>query len=327
MKILITGGTGFLGGPLTQRLIEANHSVRLFSRQRPPTADSKNIEWIEGDLKDPEAVRKAVADVEVIYHLAGLVSFNPEDGPKMYELHVHCTRLLLKEAKEARVKRFILASTSGTIAVSRQDRVFTEDADYPITVVGKWPYYLSKIYEEKLTLAFCRSNDLPLIVLNPSLLLGPGDDRLSSTWIVSKFLKGDLPTVPNGGLSFVDVRDAANAFVEALTRGEVGGRHLLGVNMRLSEFFARLERISQVRGPSLRLPSNLNLIGAKVLQKWAHLRGAEPAMEVASVEIGEHFFYLDASKAERELGFKARDPQETLFDTVKYIQGKNTPVS
>ena len=75
----------------------------------------------------------------------------------------------------------------------------TEETRTPIEVVGRWPYYLSKIYEERLSLEFCRKHGLPLVVLNPSLLLGPGDDRLSSTWTVMKFLQRDIPAMPRGG--------------------------------------------------------------------------------------------------------------------------------
>ena len=148
-----------------------------------------------------------------------------------------------------------------------------ETDDYPITVVGRWPYYLSKIYEEKLALEYCRKHQLPLVVLNPSLLMGPGDERLSSTWTVVKFLNGDIPALPTGGMSFVDVRDAADAFVQALTRGELYGRHLMGVNMSMSDFFERLSRLSGVPLPRLRLPKQGNILGAKLLERWAKLRG------------------------------------------------------
>ena len=90
----------------------------------------------------------------------------------------------------------VLASTSGTLAVSRTERVATEEDLPPIEVVGRWPYYLSKIYEERLVLEFAGKHRLPVVVLNPSLLLGPGDERLSSTWTVMKFLQRDLPAMP-----------------------------------------------------------------------------------------------------------------------------------
>jgi len=324
VKILVTGGTGFLGTHLVPKLIAEGHSVRLIGRTKPGGALAA-AEFIAADLKDREAVRAALQDMEVVYHLAGLVSFRPRDARAMFELHVDATRELLRDVREAGVKRLILGSTSGTIAVSRDERLGVETDDYPITVVGKWPYYLSKIYEEKLALEYCRKHAIPLVVLNPSLLMGPGDDRLSSTWTVVKFLNGDIPAMPNGGLSFVDARDAADAFVAALTRGEVYGRHLMGVNLSLPEFYARLERLTGVSAPRLRLPKQLNILGAHLLERWAKMRGSEPALVPMEVDTGEHFFYLDASKAERELGFRARDIQATLLDTVNYIYGKMPP--
>lgn len=328
MKLLVTGATGFLGAALVPRLLKAGHQVRMISRSAPTQPELQSAEHIKGDLRDVEAVKRALEGVEAVYHLAGLVDFDPKDGGrKMYELHVDATRELLRAARDARVKRIVLASTSGAIAVSREERVGTEADDYPITVVGQWPYYLSKIYEEKMALEFCRQNAIPLVVLNPSLLLGPGDERLSSTFTVLKFLNRDIPALPTGGMSFVDVRDAADAFVNALTRGEAQGRHLMGVNMTMKEFFERLSNISGVPMPTLRLPRQGVIWGGRLLEKLADWRGMEPVIGARTVEIGEHYFWLDSSKAERELGFKARDPQETLVDTVMDLLGRMAPGS
>jgi dihydroflavonol-4-reductase len=325
VKLLVTGGTGFLGAHLVPRLVAAGHEVRIIGRSKPAGPGFDKAEYVPGDLKNREAVRRALEGVQAVYHLAGLVSFQDKDARRMYELHVDATRELLRDVRESGVQRVILASTSGTIAVSKEERVGTEDDGYPIEAVGRWPYYLSKIYEEKLALEYCRQHALPLVVLNPSLLMGPGDDRLSSTWTVMKFLQGELPAMPGGGMSFVDVRDAADAFVNALTRGEVYGRHLMGVNMSMPDFFERLQRLSGVPAPRLRLPSKVNVLGAKVLEQVAKWRGTKPALDPQEVDIGEHWFWLDASKAERELGFKARDIHETLHDTVQYLFTRMAP--
>lgn len=315
--VLVTGATGFLGKAVVPRLAAAGHRVRMLGRSAPGGELRAQGEFVQGDLGDRAACKRALAGVDVLYHLAGRVSFDPADGPAMYALHVAGTRGLLEEVRaRGGLQRLVLASTSGTTAVSRTEHVATEEDLPPVEVVGRWPYYLSKIYEERLVLEFARKHGLPVVVLNPSLLLGPGDERLSSTWTVMKFLQRDLPAMPNGGMSFVDVRDAADAFVAALDRGEVGGKHLLGVNMSMSEFFGRLERLSGVPAPRLRLPSKVNVVGAKLLEKLAEARGREPALDAASVEIAEHWFWVDARKAERELGFSPRDPQETLQDTV-----------
>lgn len=325
MKLLVTGGTGFLGSHLVPRLVAAGHEVRIIGRSKPVGPGFEKVEYVQGDLKNRDAVRRALEGVQALYHLAGLVSFQDKDARKMYELHVDSTRELLKDVRESGVQRVILASTSGTIAVSKEARVGTEDDGYPIEVVGRWPYYLSKIYEEKLALEFCRKHALPLVVLNPSLLMGPGDERLSSTWTVLKFLQGEIPAMPGGGMSFVDVRDLADAFVNALTQGEVYGRHLMGVNLSMADFFQRLERLSGVAAPRLRLPPRVNVLGARVLEQVAKWRGTKPTLDPQEVDIGEHWFWLDSSKAERELGFKARDVHETLHDTVQYLYTRMAP--
>jgi len=317
MKLLVTGATGFLGSTLVPMLREEGHDVRVLVRSGLPFPDA---EVVKGDVRDPDSVRRALAGVEGLYHLAGLVSRDPADARKMYDLHVEGTRNLLTGAAHAGLRRIVLASSSGTIGVSRVRRVATEEDDYPIEAVGNWPYYLSKIYEEKIAIEFSRRG-LPLVILNPSLLLGPGDARMSSTQDIFRFLMGRIPVMPRGGISFVDVRDAAKAFVAALTRGNVGERHLLGAaNWEFSEFFARLGRIAHRPPPLLRMPSPLKIVAAHWMERWARDRGREPDLPASDVEMGECWFFIDSSKSERVLGFQPRDPVETLTDTVHYVR-------
>jgi dihydroflavonol-4-reductase len=317
VNVLVTGASGFLGAAVVPRLVEAGHRVRMVGRTSPGPALRALGEFHPVDLESGSGLRAALAGMDALLHLAGRVSFHPRDGRQLYRLHVEGTRGLLEEVRaNGGIGRLVLASTSGTTAVSGTERVGTEEDSAPLDVIGRWPYYLSKVYEEKLTIDFCRAHAIPLVVCNPSLLLGPGDERLSSTWTVVKFLQRDLPAMPSGGMSFVDVRDAAQAFVAALTRGELYGKHLFGVNLSMAEFFERLERLTGVPAPRLRLPSRLTVLGAQLLERWAKARGQEAGVEAASVDIAEHWFWVDSSKAERELGFHARDPHQTLFDTV-----------
>ncbi len=130
--------------------------------------------------------------------------------------------------------------------------------------------------------------------------------------------------MPRGGLSFVDVRDAALGVCcqSSAGKGKPGERHLLGkaVNWDFDEFFARLSRISGVAGPMLRLPSQVKIAGGHLLEKWARAREQEPELPAADVEMGECWFFIDPSKAERVLGFRARDPIETLSETVLFVR-------
>ena len=317
MKLLVTGATGFLGSTLVPLLLEQGHSVRALQRGE---VSIPGAEVQKGDVRDEVSVRRALQGIEGVYHLAGLVSRDPRDARKMYELHVDGTRLLLSEAERAGVKRVVLASSSGTVGVSRKRRVAVETDDYPIETVGRWPYYLSKIYEEKVAAGFARR--LPIVILNPSLLLGPGDSRLSSTQDVFRFLHGRISAIPRGGLSFVDVRDAAAAFVAALKEGNPGERHFLGgANWEFDDFFARLARIAHEPRPLLGpLPASLQVAGAHLIERIARKRGREPDLPASDVEMGQCWFFIDSSKAGRLLGFRARDPLETLSETVRYVR-------
>ena len=326
-RILVTGATGFLGSALLPILIQRGHKVRVVARGAAPEAEALHCEILKGDLADPTLADRALTDIDAIYHLAGRVSRDPKDARLMYDLHVEGTRRLMQAALKKQVKRVVLASSSGTIGVSSTRRIATEQDDYPIETVGKWPYYLSKIYEEKLVLEMVKQG-LPAIILNPSLLLGPGDARLSSTQDIYRFLQKRIPAMPRGGISFVDVRDAAQTFADALEKGRIGERYLLGaVNWEFTEFFARLSRIAGMPPPLLRLPSPVKVAGAHLLEKLARARGQEPELPASDVEMGEHWFFIDWSKAERALGFQARDPLETLSETVAYVREKFLPRS
>jgi len=219
------------------------------------------------------------------------------------------------------VRRMILASTSGTIGVSKREEILDESAPYAEEIVAGWPYYASKIYQERLAFEHGEKLGIEVVAVNPSLLLGPGDRRLSSTGDVRKFIKRQIPTIPDGGINFVDARDAALATANALDRGRAGERYLLGgPNWTTKEFFERLGRVANVNPPRLKLPAKWNKLGASLVEELYRWRGKEPPIERISVEMAEHYWWIDSSKAESELGFAPRDPQLTLVDTVRYLR-------
>ena len=336
MNVLVTGGTGFLGSALLPLLAGEGHALRVLSRRDSAAARALGADMVCAALEDRDAVRRALEGVDAVYHLAGQVAFDAREPAALYRLHVEGTRTLLEDARAAGASRLVLASSSGTVAISREERIHAECDEHPLAIVSRWPYYLSKIFQEKTALRFHRDTGFPVVILNPSLLLGPGDARLSSTHVVFKFLERRIPAVPSGGVSFVDVRDAARAFAAALTRGAPGERHLLGgANMTFAELFGRLSRISGVAPPALRLPARVNVAGAQLARRFHAWRGSEAPISAEEVEMGEHWFYVDSSKAERDLGFSARDPQETLYDTATWIDrhfrgrgaGRTTPAA
>ncbi|HEX8187524.1 MAG TPA: NAD-dependent epimerase/dehydratase family protein [Pyrinomonadaceae bacterium] len=320
---LVTGGTGFLGSHLVRLLAEEGAGpLRVLSTSAPAWLEELGVEAVTGSVTSPEDVRRAVEGVAEVYHLAGRVSREPGDAHLMHELHVTGTRVLCEAAAAAGVSSIVMASTSGTVAVTEAGDVLPdEEWPTPLDIVSRWPYYASKVYQERAALENFSGKGRRLVIMNPSLLLGPGDDRLSSTKVVLDFLARKIPTVPKGGLSFVDARDAAAAFRAAMGRGAHGERYLLGsANWTFDKFFGRLARITKVPAPFLSLPSKLTLAGARGLSSlYKHWKLAPP-VEPNEIEMAEYFWYLDASKARAELGFDPRDPQETLLDTVTYVR-------
>lgn len=322
-KTLVTGGTGFLGWHLIHQLIEAGgQDLRVLTTKTPTWLAGLGVEIVEGSIISPEVVARAVEGATDIYHLAGRVSRDPRDGRQMYAVHVEGTRLLCEAAAEAGVRNIVLASSSGTIAVTEDgDKVADETWPVPLDIISRWPYYASKLYQEQVALEGFSGEGRRLVILNPSLLLGPGDERLSSTKVVLDFLARRIRAVPSGGLNFVDVRDAARAFRQAMQHGRHGERYLLGAaNWKFDKFFGRLERLTKIRGPRFSLPSGLAVSGARAVHSLYRHWNWAPPIEPAEIEMAEYFWYFDSSKAERELAFTPRDPGETLHDTVTYVR-------
>ena len=320
-SVIVTGATGFLGEHLCRVLAEHGHLVRGLARSRSGVLEEIGVEHVRGDVLTGDELVDAIDGVAAVFHLAGAVSRDPDDAQRMMRLHVDGTRRVLDRMAAAGVRRMILASTSGTIGVSTREEILDESAPYAERIVAGWPYYASKIYQERLAFEHGARLGIEVVAVNPSLLLGPGDRRLSSTGDVRKFIRKQIPTVPDGGVSFVDARDAALATAAALERGRAGERYLLGgPNWTTKEFFARLGRVAHVNPPRLKLPARWNKLGASLVEELYRWRGKEPPVDRISVEMATHYWWIDSSKAQRELGFEARDPMLTLHDTVDYLR-------
>lgn len=321
-KILITGGTGFLGTHLVRRFLEGGaKNLRVMASSVPEWMKDAGVEAAEGSVINREDVAAVVKNVDAIYHLAGRVSRDNNDAALMNKIHIEGTRFICEAAKAAKVKNLILASSSGTITVSETQEILDETYPPPIEIISRWAYYISKYYQEKTALENFNEKGAKLVILNPSLLLGTEDDRLSSTKIVLDFLARKIPYTPSGGLNFVDARDAADAFINALEKGKHQEKYLLGAeNMMFGEFFGRLERLSGVSAPMLRVPKKLAMTGASIIDSVFRNWNKTSPIEPKEVEQAEYFWYFDAEKAKEELSFSPRDPQETLQDTISYIK-------
>ncbi|MCB9787017.1 MAG: NAD-dependent epimerase/dehydratase family protein [Deltaproteobacteria bacterium] len=325
MRAALTGATGFLGHALVEALVASGaepSQLTSLARSRSERLEALGCRQVTGDLQDEGPLVEAFRGAEVVFHLAGRVSRDPRDAAALYDLHVRGTQRVLDVALGAGVSRVVLCSTSGTVGCSVSPKVVADDSSpWCSSVVAGWPYYRTKLEAERLALSHGARTGLAVVSLNPSLLLGPGDARGSSTGDVRAFLARRVPSVPAGGLSLVDVRDAAAAFAAAATRGEPGTRYLLGArNLTVAELFADLERLTGVPAPKLRLPAWLERLGGTLVERAARVIGRPPPLDRISVEMAQHFWYIDSSRAARDLGFTPRPTDDTLRDTVAWLR-------
>ena len=313
MKYLVTGASGFLGKHLVNALEARGDEVVRFSRSTG------------GDVLNLDGLCNVAIGCDGVFHCAGKVSRRPADAEELYRVHVEGTRTVLTACAVCGVRRVVVASTSGTVAVSEDaSQVADENCPPPLGIIGRWPYYRAKLFAEQSALA-ASSATLEVICVNPSLLLGPGDERGSSTGDVRLFLEGHVAAVPAGGLSFVDVRDAAEAMCLAMDRGRPGERYLVGAcNLTMREFFGRLARIAGRKEPLFSLPRSRALvrIGAAFADGLASRIGVRSRIDPITAEMAQFFWYLDATKARSQLGFLPRDPNVTLYDTIEDLRAR-----
>ncbi|MCP4501698.1 MAG: NAD-dependent epimerase/dehydratase family protein [Deltaproteobacteria bacterium] len=330
-KVLLTGATGFIGQHVAKELVNQGYKVRALCRSPSEELEYEGVEVVLGDVLDLVSVDAALLGMDFVIHAAGAVSREKGDQGLLMKVHVTGTRIVVGAACRANIKRVVNVSTSGTIAVGDDpDLVFHEEDEVPLGLIHRWPYYLSKFLAERAASDEIRLSDAhddgkrtELITVNPTLVLGPGDDRASSTTDVRRYLDRQVPVVPCGGLSFVDVRDVATAVVSALTKGRASQRYLLGsVNLTFADFFQRLEEVSGVKGPlvPVAMPKGLARFGVGLLEKVAEKVGIELSVSQTEADMASHFWYVDSRKAEDELEFSPREPMQTLLDTVRDLQ-------
>jgi len=323
VKILVTGATGFLGCHFMNELCRRvdGSLVRVLSLFHTQALQDHGVEVQIGSVTSPTDVARALEGITHVYHLAGFVSRRPEDAHTMFDVHVNGTRIVCQAAAAAGAKRIVISSTSGTIAVSvREDEWPDETSPPPVELIARWPYYASKLYQEAVAREFC-GDKVELVMVNPSLLLGPGDERIGSTREVLSFLAGDVRIVPPGGLNFVDARDVAAILPVAMEKGRAGERYLLGGhNMSFAEYFDRMERLSKEYSGRVKMKGSWPWYLARAQAALFKAFGRTPPIEPTAADQAKYFWYFDGKKAREELGFAPREASATIFDTIAYVR-------
>ena len=332
--VLVTGATGFLGHHVVEQLRARELEVVALVRD-PASAEARRLDELgaivaRGDVLDGESVETAAGQAggcASLIHCAGKVSRDGADAVAMTRVNVTGVEVSLDAARRAGVRRVVLASTSGTIGISTQpDAVADETREPPLELINKWPYYRSKYYGEQAALQRNEPPEFEVVIANPALLLGPGDHHGSSTEDVRRVLERHIPVVPSGGYAFVDARDAAAGLILALAKGRPGQRYLLvSCNCTIRTFISRVARVAELDHNVFSLPDRpLIRRATRWLVRQAHeVLGEDDALpDETSIEIAQHYWYVDSTLAEHELGWSSRDPMATLADTVADLRAR-----
>jgi dihydroflavonol-4-reductase len=314
-KTLVTGGTGFLGTHVVRALAERGDSLRLLLRRgsRLDHLSGLELERASGDVTDRRAVRRAMDGVDRVFHLAGTTSMRPQHRGAVFELNVKGTRIVLEEALAAKVKRVV--HTSSVAAIGPAKPRGTADESQLFTAGHLGIAYVNSKHEAEVEALRLAAHGLPVVIVNPSFVLGPDDPKGTSMELVRRFLLGRIPAYVDGGLNIVDVRDVARGHLLADEKGEVGERYILaGRNFTLDRLFADFARISGREQLPVKLPGRPMTLAVEVMV-WAGLPLPVSPDEIRSATL---WWTYRNTKARKRLGFEPRPHEETLEDAVRW---------
>ncbi len=323
MNIFLTGATGFVGSHVARALAQQGASLRLLVRasSRLDNLEGLAAETVQGDLLQPEALRRGLAGCDAVMHVAADYRLWVTDPERMYAVNVEGTRELLRIAREERVPRFVYTSSVATMGFLSNGTIIDEQT--PVSLADMIGHYKrSKFMAEEEAIAAGRAGQ-PVIVLNPTTPIGSHDIKPTPTGqIVVDFLNRKFPAYVDTGLNLVDVDAVARAHVQALSAGRAGERYILGgENLTLKQILDKMSAITGLPSPTLRVPHSAAMLFAWFDQTvTGRLRGRTPRATVEEVRMGKKKMFASSAKAAAELDFKVVPVEGALRRAIDWFQ-------
>lgn len=326
MKVLVTGGTGFVGSALVRHLIEAKYEVRVLVHYQKNRflLEGLDVEIANGDVTRPAAVRRAVKDCSVVFDIASAYTFYPfweKEAKALYRVNVQGTVNLLNAAMTYGVERYIHTSSIATIGKRPDGKLSDETTEFDFDTASH--YARSKYLAEQEVLKFCKRG-LPAIILNPAIVIGERDHKPTPSGdVIVKFLNRSFPGYFDAVWSVADADDVARAHIDAIKRGRIGERYILcnKKHHRLKDIFKILEKISGVKAPRLKIPSSLLFCFVYLDEIMSHfVFRKRPLLPSEGVKFCMMSIEYDNSKAVRELGYASAPIEETLAKAVSWYR-------
>ncbi len=311
MKVVVLGGSGFLGLSTVQALIEAGRTPVCGRRARSNVLGLRamKVPLVHADLDDPSSLKPALAGAEVVVHVAGHYPRLSLDKAGTLALATRQMRTLLDAVAESGARRLVYLSSTATVAPNASGLPSTEDDRFP-TPPGFGTYHDVKWHLEALADAETR---FEVVTLCPGACIGPHDYRLGTAAFLAATARGLQPPHPAGLVNVVDVRDVGQAAAAVVTADAPSRRLLLSGSTW--QLHALLEALAPRYGAPPPLPA-LEASAAIALADEEEHRAlksrARPSLSRELVDLVVHAVPVDASRAQRELGLTYRPLAETL---------------
>ncbi len=317
----VTGATGFIGHHVADALIRRGWQVKALCRRGSAhPLKLPEIEWINGDIRDPDSIARAISGAHSVFHIAADYRLWAADPREIYDSNVTGTANILDAAMRAGVDAVVYTSSVGALGLRPDGRPADENTPVSIDeMVGH--YKRSKFLAEREAEKFL-AQGLPIVMVHPSTPVGPGDHKPTPTGkIIVDYLNRKMPAYLNTGLNLVDVRDVAEGHCLALEKGKVGEKYILGNrNLTLAEIFQILEQVSGIPAPRVRLPYKPVLYLAKAFHALSLVTHREPLIPYEGVKMANRYMFFDARKAVRELGMPQTPVETALSDAVAWFR-------
>ena len=316
---LVTGATGFVGWHVTHKLLERGERVRALVRNRARLKELEEVEAVQGDLRDPESLARAVEGCGVVYHVAADYRLWTRDPKEMFRSNVEGTRHLLDACTRTGIERVVYTSTVGCIGIPKDG---IGDEQTPVGIEDmQGPYKRSKFLAEKVALEFA-GGGFPVVIVNPTAPVGDHDFKPTPTGkMLVDFVRGAMPAFLDTGLNIVDVRDVAAGHIAACDRGRVGERYILGAeNLTLQSIFGMLAKAVGRPAPKIRIPYAVAYAAGVVSTGWAGVTGKEPIAPLDGVKMARKKMWVRQDKAERELGYAPGSAERALERAVEWFR-------
>ena len=319
MKVFVTGGNGFLGSRTLHELIQKGYRVRCLLRKESNRDRIRHLpfEVCIGDIQDPESLRKGAKECDAIIHLAGIASWSQirEQENQLNAIIVDGTRNVLEAAKQNGNLRTVFVSSCAAINASQTPKIFNEKSKYTL-LRSSLKYSIAKHQAEKVVKRYVEYDDLNVITVNPCEVYGPNDEGMITAGNLVEILKKGPAWVCSGGTSVAHVDDIARGIVLSLEKGKKGERYILGGdNLTIAELAKMVRRLAGKSDSVITLSNGFLSALCKGMDKL----GLTPPIPMDVLEYAILYWFVDSSKAHKELGYTWRPAEQTFSDVVQWL--------